>query len=45
MKNTMQRYGVKIQIASNLTFFLSTLRFFAKIGDEYAIFGLQSIRF
>ena len=45
MKNTMQRYGVKIQIASNLTFFLSTLRFFAKIENEYAIFGLQSIRF
>ena len=45
MKNTMQRYKVWIQNASNKTYFLSTLRFFAGYRNLYVISTLQYFRF
>ena len=45
MKNTMQRYKLWIQNASNQTYFLSTLRFFAGNRNLYAISALQYFRF
>ena len=45
MKNTMQRYKLWIQNASNQTYFLSTLRFFAEYRNLYAISALQYFRF